>query len=82
MQEDNIFMLRFKVRMDPWIGLRRELGQGWKWPSGLEFNNSFVIRGESECAFLSEDTISSSRCYIERNWICRVNIYSTVICLH
>ncbi|XP_044839581.1 C-type lectin domain family 2 member D-like [Mauremys mutica] len=69
-EQDLIFMLRFKVRTDPWIGLRREPGQGWKWPNGLEFNNSFVIRGESDCAFLSEDTVSSSRCYIERNWIC------------
>ncbi|TFJ97367.1 USP22 protein [Platysternon megacephalum] len=30
----------------------------------------FVIRGESDCTFLSEDTVSSSRCYVERNWIC------------
>ncbi|KAG6923689.1 C-type lectin domain family 2 member D-like [Chelydra serpentina] len=69
-EQDLNFMLRFKVRTDPWIGLRREPGQGWKWPNGLEFNNSFVIRGESDCAFLSDDTVSSSRCYIERNWIC------------
>uniref|UniRef100_A0A674IHK8 C-type lectin domain-containing protein n=1 Tax=Terrapene triunguis TaxID=2587831 RepID=A0A674IHK8_9SAUR len=69
-EQDLIFMLRFKVRTDPWIGLRREPGQGWKWPNGLEFNNLFVIRGESDCTFLSEDTVSSSRCYIERNWIC------------
>uniref|UniRef100_A0A8C3P9N1 C-type lectin domain-containing protein n=1 Tax=Chrysemys picta bellii TaxID=8478 RepID=A0A8C3P9N1_CHRPI len=69
-EQDLIFMLRFKVRTDPWIGLRREPGQGWKWPNGLEFNNSFVIRGDSDCTFLSDDTVSSSRCYIERNWIC------------
>ncbi|XP_074873401.1 uncharacterized protein LOC142024935 isoform X2 [Carettochelys insculpta] len=69
-KQDLIFMLRFKVRTDPWIGLWREPGQGWKWANGLEFNSLFVIRGESDCAFLSEDTVSSSRCYTERNWIC------------
>lgn len=69
-EQELIFMLRFKVRTDPWIGLRREPGQGWKWANGLEFNTLFVIRGEADCAFLSEDTVSSSRCYTERNWIC------------
>uniref|UniRef100_A0A8C3RIU1 C-type lectin domain-containing protein n=1 Tax=Chelydra serpentina TaxID=8475 RepID=A0A8C3RIU1_CHESE len=68
-EQDLNFMLRFKVRTDPWIGLRREPGQGWKCVISPVCSR-FVIRGESDCAFLSDDTVSSSRCYIERNWIC------------
>uniref|UniRef100_A0A674K3H5 C-type lectin domain-containing protein n=1 Tax=Terrapene triunguis TaxID=2587831 RepID=A0A674K3H5_9SAUR len=54
------FLMRHKGYLDPWIGLRREPGQPWKWPNG----------GGGECAYMYKNTISSSKCYTQRNWIC------------
>ncbi|CAM5171358.1 unnamed protein product [Eretmochelys imbricata] len=65
------FLLRHKGIYDHWISLRREQGQPWKWTNGSEFNHLFQIRGGGDCAYLNnEKGVSSSRCYMERRWIC------------
>ncbi|XP_065419224.1 E3 ubiquitin-protein ligase TRIM11-like [Chrysemys picta bellii] len=69
LQEED-FLMRHKDNLDPWIGLRRELAQPWKWPNGSVFNNLFQIGGGGECAYIYDITVSSSTCYTKRNWIC------------
>ncbi|KAH1182786.1 C-type lectin domain family 2 member D-like [Mauremys mutica] len=70
-EQELMFLLRHKDAHDHWIGLRREQGQPWKWTNGTEFNHLFVIRGGGDCAYLNDEKgVSSSRCYMERRWIC------------
>uniref|UniRef100_A0A8C3HXK5 C-type lectin domain-containing protein n=1 Tax=Chrysemys picta bellii TaxID=8478 RepID=A0A8C3HXK5_CHRPI len=70
-EQDMAFLLRYKGKPDHWIGLWRDLGQPWKWANGTEFNNTFVIRGGGDCAYLNDEKgVSSSRCTNERHWIC------------
>uniref|UniRef100_A0A674IQS9 C-type lectin domain-containing protein n=1 Tax=Terrapene triunguis TaxID=2587831 RepID=A0A674IQS9_9SAUR len=71
-EEEKAFMLRYKGKSDHWIGLRREQkpDQPWKWTNGSEFNNWFPIRGGGDCPYLSDDGVSSSKCYVGRHWIC------------
>uniref|UniRef100_A0A452ICI0 C-type lectin domain-containing protein n=1 Tax=Gopherus agassizii TaxID=38772 RepID=A0A452ICI0_9SAUR len=64
------FMLLYKGKFDHWIGLRRDLGQSWKWANGTEFNNLFPITADGDCAYLTENSVSSLRCTSERYWIC------------
>ncbi|XP_067396971.1 E3 ubiquitin-protein ligase TRIM39-like [Emydura macquarii macquarii] len=64
------FLMRHKGSLDPWISLRREPDQPWKWPNGSVFNYPFQIGGGGECAYIYEIIVSSSRCYTKRNWIC------------
>ncbi|XP_050775527.1 C-type lectin domain family 2 member D-like [Gopherus flavomarginatus] len=68
--QDLDFMLRYKGKFDHWIGLRRDLGQSWKWANGAEFNNLFLITADGDCAYLTENSVSSLRCTSERYWIC------------
>ncbi|CAM4652993.1 unnamed protein product [Caretta caretta] len=66
------FLLHHKGAYDHWIGLWREPGQPWTWANGTEFKDLFQIRGGGDCAYLNEEKgVSSSRCYMERRWICR-----------
>uniref|UniRef100_A0A8C3H6L1 C-type lectin domain-containing protein n=1 Tax=Chrysemys picta bellii TaxID=8478 RepID=A0A8C3H6L1_CHRPI len=37
--QEKDFLMRHKGYLDAWIGLRRELGQPWKWPNGSVFND-------------------------------------------
>ncbi|CAM4556411.1 unnamed protein product [Lepidochelys kempii] len=65
------FLLSHKGVYDHWIGLRREQGQPWTWANSTKFNHLFQIRGGGDCAYLNEEKgVSSSRCYMERRWIC------------
>ncbi|CAM4556397.1 unnamed protein product, partial [Lepidochelys kempii] len=65
------FLLRHKGVYDHWIGLRREQGQPWTWANSTKFRDLFQIRGGGDCAYLNEEKgVSSSRCYMERRWIC------------
>uniref|UniRef100_A0A8C3SBE1 C-type lectin domain-containing protein n=1 Tax=Chelydra serpentina TaxID=8475 RepID=A0A8C3SBE1_CHESE len=68
--QEKDFLMRHKGYLDPWIGLRREPGQPWKWPNGSVFNHLFQIGGGGECAYMYGNTVRSSVCYIKRNWIC------------
>ncbi|KAH1182913.1 hypothetical protein KIL84_004405 [Mauremys mutica] len=70
-EQEMAFLLRHKDAHDHWIGLRREQGQPWKWTNGTIFNHTFQIRGGGDCAYLNDENwVSSSRCYMERRWIC------------
>ncbi|XP_065272016.1 C-type lectin domain family 2 member E-like [Emys orbicularis] len=66
------FMLRYKGIPYHWIGLHREQGEGqpWKWTNGTIFNNLFQVRGDGYCSYLDNRGVSSSRCYLERHFIC------------
>uniref|UniRef100_A0A8C8RG48 C-type lectin domain-containing protein n=1 Tax=Pelusios castaneus TaxID=367368 RepID=A0A8C8RG48_9SAUR len=69
--QDMGFMVRHKGTFDHWIGLRRDLGQPWKWANGTEFNNLFPIEGGGgDCAYLNRGEVSSSQCTGIRFWIC------------
>ncbi|XP_039373105.1 C-type lectin domain family 2 member H-like [Mauremys reevesii] len=69
-RQDLDFVLRYKGTTDPWIGLRRGSDHHWKWADGTKFSNLTEVRGDANCAFLTETTVSSSRCYTVRSWIC------------
>uniref|UniRef100_A0A8C8S7M2 C-type lectin domain-containing protein n=1 Tax=Pelusios castaneus TaxID=367368 RepID=A0A8C8S7M2_9SAUR len=70
-RQDMDFMVRYKGTFDYWIGLRRDLGQPWKWANGTEFNNLFLIGGGGDdCAYLNQGEVSSSQCTDTRFWIC------------
>uniref|UniRef100_A0A8C3SLS3 C-type lectin domain-containing protein n=1 Tax=Chelydra serpentina TaxID=8475 RepID=A0A8C3SLS3_CHESE len=65
------FMVRYSGLFEHWIGLRRESGQPWKWVNGTIFSQQlFEVRAEGNCAYVSDVSVSSSRCYSLRNWIC------------
>uniref|UniRef100_K7FGC6 C-type lectin domain family 2 member D-like n=1 Tax=Pelodiscus sinensis TaxID=13735 RepID=K7FGC6_PELSI len=64
------FLLRHEGERGYWIGLRRDLGQSWKWANGTEFNNQFEIRGDGDCAYVNKNGISSWRCTSEGHWMC------------
>ncbi|CAM5158977.1 unnamed protein product [Eretmochelys imbricata] len=70
--EEKDFMLRYKGRLETWIGLtREEEDKPWKWVNGTPFNDLFPIRGGGECAYLNDEQgISSSRCSTGRHWVC------------
>nr|XP_005312725.2 C-type lectin domain family 2 member D-like isoform X1 [Chrysemys picta bellii]XP_042701263.1 C-type lectin domain family 2 member D-like isoform X1 [Chrysemys picta bellii]XP_042701264.1 C-type lectin domain family 2 member D-like isoform X1 [Chrysemys picta bellii]XP_042701265.1 C-type lectin domain family 2 member D-like isoform X1 [Chrysemys picta bellii] len=70
-QQDMDFMLRYRGHRDHWLGLQKDTNQLWRWVNGTEFNSWFHIGGGGECAYLKEaKAISSSRCSMERHWIC------------
>ncbi|CAM4561070.1 C-type lectin domain family 2 member A-like [Lepidochelys kempii] len=70
-QQDMDFMLHYRGLRDHWLGLRKETDQLWTWMNGTKFNSWFKIGGGGECAYLKEaKAISSSRCSMERHWIC------------
>nr|XP_056722982.1 C-type lectin domain family 2 member D-like [Euleptes europaea] len=70
-EPEKAFLMRYMCSTDHWIGLRKDPGQTWKWADGTELNGTLVVRGEGgDCAFLNSVFAISSRCYIQRNWIC------------
>ncbi|XP_044838855.1 C-type lectin domain family 2 member D-like [Mauremys mutica] len=65
------FVLRYKGKLDRWVGLRKDPGQPWKWVNGTEFNHLSPVRGGGDCAYLTDQGgVSSLRCTSERYWIC------------
>ncbi|CAM5157508.1 unnamed protein product [Eretmochelys imbricata] len=70
-EQEMAFLLRYKGRLDHWIGLWRDPGQLWKWANGTKFNNLFPIGGGGDCAYLNGlSAVSNLRCSSERPWIC------------
>ncbi|KAM9119387.1 C-type lectin domain family 2 member D-like isoform 2-T2 [Pangshura tecta] len=64
-------LLPYEGKLDHWIGLRKDVGQVWKWANGTEFDHRFEIQGRADCAYLDEDlTVSSSSCSTPRKQIC------------
>ncbi|XP_065420275.1 C-type lectin domain family 2 member B-like isoform X2 [Chrysemys picta bellii] len=69
-QKDLEFIMRYKGISEFWIGLKRASAQTWQWVNGEHFNNLFTVRGEGDCAYLSDDFATSSWCSTKRYWIC------------
>ncbi|XP_050776145.1 C-type lectin domain family 2 member B-like [Gopherus flavomarginatus] len=69
-EKDLDFVMRYKGVSEFWIGLKRVSAQLWQWVNGEQFNNLFTIRGEGDCAYLSDDFATSSWCSTKRYWIC------------
>ncbi|XP_026518251.2 C-type lectin domain family 2 member D-like [Terrapene carolina triunguis] len=71
-EQEMTFLLRYKGKLDHWLGLwrKQDQDQPWKWANGTEFNNQFEVRGGGACAYLNDVGVSSSSCETEKNWIC------------
>lgn len=70
-REDLAFLNRYKGLHEHWIGLWRDWEeQPWKWPDGTAFNNLFEVKGRGTCAYLTDDDVRSTRCHLEKKWIC------------
>ncbi|XP_032643799.1 C-type lectin domain family 2 member B-like isoform X2 [Chelonoidis abingdonii] len=69
-EKDLTFIMRYKGVSEFWIGLKRESAQLWRWVNGEQFNNLFMVRGEGDCAYLSDGFATSSWCSTKRYWIC------------
>ncbi|KAM7116624.1 C-type lectin domain family 2 member B isoform 2-T2 [Molossus nigricans] len=69
--EEMEFLRQHKCTSDLWIGLEMTENQKGKWVNGNVFNNSFDVRGNEKCAYLSDDGVATARCYTERKWVCR-----------
>ncbi|XP_065271163.1 C-type lectin domain family 2 member B-like [Emys orbicularis] len=69
-EKDLMFILRYKGVSEFWIGLKRVSAQTWQWVNGEHFNNLFTVRGEGDCAYLSDDFATSSWCSTKRYWLC------------
>ncbi|XP_052577013.1 C-type lectin domain family 2 member F-like isoform X3 [Peromyscus californicus insignis] len=69
--EELDFLKRHKNDSARWIGLHRKSSEhSWRWTDNTKYNNLVSIRGEGECAYLSDRGISSSKNYMPRKWIC------------
>ncbi|XP_067408140.1 C-type lectin domain family 2 member B-like [Emydura macquarii macquarii] len=69
-QKDLVFIMQYKDVSEYWIGLKRTSAQPWKWVNSEQFNNLFMVRGEGDCAYLSDGFATSSWCSTKRYWIC------------
>uniref|UniRef100_A0A8C3RJB7 C-type lectin domain-containing protein n=1 Tax=Chelydra serpentina TaxID=8475 RepID=A0A8C3RJB7_CHESE len=69
-EKDLMFILRYKGVSEFWIGLKRVSAQTWLWVNGEQLNNLFTVRGEGDCAYLSDSFAASSWCSTKRYWIC------------
>ncbi|XP_048344570.1 NKG2-A/NKG2-B type II integral membrane protein-like isoform X3 [Sphaerodactylus townsendi] len=70
-EQEKIFIKRYECFTDHWIGLQKDTDQTWKWADGTELNITLEVKGGGgDCAFLNSDSAISSRCHIQRNWIC------------
>ncbi|NXC77229.1 CLC2E protein, partial [Anhinga anhinga] len=67
--EELTFIKRYKGGANHWFGLRKEDGS-WRWTNGTAFNNWFEVRGGGPCAYLNQESISSSLCDTKKNWLC------------
>uniref|UniRef100_A0A8D0L9B2 C-type lectin domain-containing protein n=1 Tax=Sphenodon punctatus TaxID=8508 RepID=A0A8D0L9B2_SPHPU len=70
-EQEKAFVMRYKGNRDYWIGLRRHLGQPWRWVDEAEFNRSLEVTEKGGgCAYLGDGVAVSSRCSLPRRWIC------------
>ncbi|XP_074423894.1 C-type lectin domain family 2 member D-like isoform X2 [Larus michahellis] len=63
------FLWRLKGNMDYWLGLRRR-GERLQWVDGSSFNQTFVVQGQGECAYLYDGAVASAGCSQSRPYIC------------
>uniref|UniRef100_A0A8C6GKR3 C-type lectin domain-containing protein n=1 Tax=Mus spicilegus TaxID=10103 RepID=A0A8C6GKR3_MUSSI len=79
--QDELNFLKRHMNSNHWIGLHRDSSEHpWRWTDNTEYNNTFLIQGDGECGFLSDNGISSSRDYIPRKWICSRSSNYTLQC--
>ncbi|XP_074872904.1 C-type lectin domain family 2 member B-like [Carettochelys insculpta] len=69
-QKDLTFIMRYKGISEHWIGLKRVPAQPWRWVNGEELKTLFTVKGEGDCAYLSDGFTTSSWCSTKRYWIC------------
>ncbi|KAG6923554.1 C-type lectin domain family 2 member B [Chelydra serpentina] len=69
-EKDLTFIMRYKGISEYWIGLKRVSARTWQWVNGEQFNDLFTVRGEGDCAYLSDGFAASSWCSTKRYWIC------------
>ncbi|XP_055648524.1 C-type lectin domain family 2 member D-like isoform X2 [Falco peregrinus] len=68
--DELVFIKRYKGEANRWFGLRKEKDESWWWTNGTAFNNWFEVRGGGPCAYLNQESISSSLCQTKKNWLC------------
>ncbi|XP_049738380.1 C-type lectin domain family 2 member B [Elephas maximus indicus] len=76
--EEMNFLMRYKCSTDHWIGLTRKENQIGEWVNGTIFNIWFLVKGTERCAYLSDDSVATARCYTERKWICKKNMHHLI----
>ncbi|XP_030042888.1 C-type lectin domain family 2 member D-like [Microcaecilia unicolor] len=70
-KQELAFAMRYKGRLDHWIGLRREEhGQLWKWTDESELKLLDIPLQESGCVYLNEVSPKVASCTMNRNWVC------------
>ncbi|XP_060094219.1 C-type lectin domain family 2 member D-like isoform X1 [Heteronotia binoei] len=69
-QWDLSFLVNMTRPVHHWIGLSRQTGLVWKWQNGTEFEDQFLVRGDNVCAYLDNTGVSSTRCSLEKNFLC------------
>ncbi|XP_060098630.1 C-type lectin domain family 2 member B-like [Heteronotia binoei] len=68
--EDMHFLVNLTRPVHHWIGLSKQTGLMWKWQNGTEFDDQFLVRGDNACAYLDDTGVSSTRCSLEKNFLC------------
>ncbi|XP_063174844.1 C-type lectin domain family 2 member D-like isoform X3 [Chroicocephalus ridibundus] len=63
------FLWSQKAHVDCWLGLRRQ-GERLQWVDGSSFNQTFVVQGQGECAYLYNGAVTSAGCSQSRPYIC------------
>ncbi|XP_060094824.1 C-type lectin domain family 2 member B-like [Heteronotia binoei] len=69
-QWDLSFLVNLTRPVHHWLGLSRQTGLVWKWRNGTEFADQFLVRGDNACAYLDDTGVSSTRCSLEKNFLC------------
>ncbi|NXF95878.1 CD69 protein, partial [Eubucco bourcierii] len=63
------FLHSLKHAEETWLGLRR-LGGQLEWVDGSSFNQTFEVRGQAECVFITRYGISSASCSQLWSYLC------------
>ncbi|XP_032095043.1 early activation antigen CD69-like [Thamnophis elegans] len=73
------FWVHFLGPFDYWFGLSRETNKVWKWANGTEFRNQFPIHGEGLCAYINAEGASSTKCTVEKGFLCSCNKVAAIL---
>ncbi|XP_064330142.1 C-type lectin domain family 2 member B-like isoform X2 [Phalacrocorax carbo] len=68
--EEKGLLARHKGLPHHWVGLRRDLQQGWHWANGSRSQPWFAVRGAADCAYLGDGDVQTASCASEKHWIC------------
>ncbi|XP_013927462.1 PREDICTED: C-type lectin domain family 2 member D-like [Thamnophis sirtalis] len=78
-QKELDFWVHFLGPFDYWFGLSREINKVWKWANGTEFRNQFPIHGEGLCAYINAEGASSTKCTVEKGFLCSCNKVAAIL---